>query len=93
MSKKWICAVVYSMEKVFWCLKVIGENTKSCKNKLATILSEKKKLRFLRSEISKLRDFICPKCPKNGFPPTSRRCKKFFGGAMKTNKIPVKPET
>ena len=38
---------------------------------------------FLSSEISKKCHFICP---KNGFPPTLRWCKKFLRGAMKTNK-------
>ena len=47
-------------------------------------------LRFLRSEISKLRDFICPKCQKNGFPPTSRWCKKFLEVLWRQTKIPVK---
>ena len=86
-AQKWICVVVCSIKNVYWRLKVIGENNKTCENNLATILSKQKNfeifLRFLRSEISKVRHFICP---KNGFPPTSRWCKKFSRGAMKTNK-------
>ena len=43
-------------------------------------------MRFWRSEISKLRYFHDVIRPKNEFPPTSRWCKKFSRGAMKTNK-------
>ena len=85
-AQKWICVVVCSIKNVFWRLKVIGENKKTCENNLATILSKKNFeifLRFLRSEISKVRHFICP---KNVFSPTSRWWKKVSRGAMKTNK-------
>ena len=51
---------------------------------------QKKILKFLRSEISKVRHFICP---KNGFPPTSRWCKKFLGVLWRQTKISMKPET
>ena len=42
---------------------------------------------ILRSEISKLRHFICP---KNGFFPTSRWCKTFLEVLWRQTKIPWK---
>ena len=41
-AQKWICVVVCSIKNVFWRLKVIGENKKTCENNLITILSKKK---------------------------------------------------
>ena len=54
-AQKWIFVVVCSIKNVFWRLKVIGENKKTCENNLATILSKKCFWNFF--EIFEVRNF------------------------------------
>ena len=78
LKRLWVCAVTYSIKKVFRRRRVTGENMKTSENNLMKILNKKKFwffLWFLSSEISKKCHFISP---QNGFLPTLRWCKIFF---------------
>ena len=79
LKRLWVCAVTYSIKKVFRRRRVTGENMKTREKNLMKILNKKFFFWFfwwfLSSEISKKCHFISP---QDGFPPTLRWCKIFF---------------
>ena len=93
-AQKWICVVVCSIKNVFWRLKVIGENKKTCENNLVTILSKKKILKFFWNFWGqKFRKYVILYAQKMDFLQLQGGVKKFLGVLWRQTKIPMKPET